>query len=341
MRLLTRIALPAAVALVVLGLCGSADAANLTLGPSLSGAWEAAPCAKPWCTFVNTEATGTGKPLTSPVDGAVVGFSVVGGSTAGSYRLRTATQLGGGLEFEFNRLGTPVTAVPNAGVQSYSTLLPVQAGQSIGLAVSKGASMAFGPGGHYVEWVRELPDSGASEGQADWPESVGYDVEIQPAPTITGLSATSGPLAGGTSVAITGSDLDGASAVTFGGAPATSFNVVSASRIVAVAPSSPKSATVPVTVATAAGEGSGGSFSYLAPGETAPKQSSLTRCLVPNLKGKKLKAAKKSLAKAHCKLGKVTKLAGATEKAGKVSKQAPKPGAKLAAGAKVAVTLKP
>jgi IPT/TIG domain/PASTA domain len=342
MRLLARIALPAAVALAVLGLCGPAEAANVTLGPSLSGAWEAAPCAKPWCTFVNTEASGTGKPLVAPVDGAVVGFSVVGGSTAGSYRIRTASELGDGLEFEFNRLGTPVAAVPNAGIQSYSTLMPVTAGQSIGLGVSKGASMAFSPGGHYVEWVRELPESGPSLVQADWPESVGYDVEIQPAPTITGLSATFGPMAGGTAVTLTGADLEGATSVTFGGIPATRFNAVSASRITAVPPPSPKAATVPITVTTAAGKGTGPGFTYLAPGEAPPKGSpSTARCVVPNLKGKKLAAAKKVLVKARCELGKVTKLGGATTRTGKVAKQSPKPGAKLAAGAKVNTTLKP
>jgi hypothetical protein len=62
-------------------------------------------------------------------------------------------------------------------------------------------------------------------------------------------------------------------------------------------------------------------------------------CKVPNLKGKSLKAAKRRLAKAHCKLGRVTKEKGVTAKDGKVTKQSPKAGAKRAAKAKVAVTL--
>ena len=47
------------------------------------------------------------------------------------------------------------------------------------------------------------------------------------APTVTGLSPTSGPAAGGTLVTITGTGFTGATAVDFGTTPATSFTVVS------------------------------------------------------------------------------------------------------------------
>jgi hypothetical protein len=50
------------------------------------------------------------------------------------------------------------------------------------------------------------------------------------APTITGISPNAGPLAGGTTVTITGTSLSGATAVTFGGTAATSFAVDSADR---------------------------------------------------------------------------------------------------------------
>jgi beta-lactam-binding protein with PASTA domain len=57
-------------------------------------------------------------------------------------------------------------------------------------------------------------------------------------------------------------------------------------------------------------------------------------CIVPKLKGKKLGAAKKALAKAHCRAGKITKKFS-TVKKGRVISQKPKPGKHLAAGAKV------
>ncbi len=62
-------------------------------------------------------------------------------------------------------------------------------------------------------------------------------------------------------------------------------------------------------------------------------------CIVPKLKGKTLAAAKKGLAAAHCKLGKVTSKKGAAGKAAKVASQSPAAGKKAAAGAKVNVKL--
>lgn len=62
-------------------------------------------------------------------------------------------------------------------------------------------------------------------------------------------------------------------------------------------------------------------------------------CVVPKLKGKKLKAAKKRLRRADCKIGHVGKRKGVSAKTGKVVKQKPKPGKVLPAGSTVKVTL--
>ena len=56
------------------------------------------------------------------------------------------------------------------------------------------------------------------------------------APTVTGLAPSAGPAGGGTTVTISGTDFIGVSAVTFGANPATSFTVVNATTITAVAP---------------------------------------------------------------------------------------------------------
>ncbi|MBN1631018.1 MAG: IPT/TIG domain-containing protein, partial [Thermoleophilia bacterium] len=70
-------------------------------------------------------------------------------------------------------------------------------------------------------------------------------------PVITGVSPACGPAAGGTVVTISGSGFSGATAVGFGGVPATTFTVDSANQITATAP--PGAGTVDVTVTTPAG----------------------------------------------------------------------------------------
>jgi hypothetical protein len=55
-------------------------------------------------------------------------------------------------------------------------------------------------------------------------------------PVVSSLSPNTGPTTGGTSVIITGTNLTGATAVTFGGVAATSFTVTSGTKITAVDP---------------------------------------------------------------------------------------------------------
>jgi len=63
------------------------------------------------------------------------------------------------------------------------------------------------------------------------------------------------------------------------------------------------------------------------------------RCIVPKAKGKALRTAKRSLVKAHCKVGKVKKAFSAKVKKGRVIAQSAKPGKKLAPRAKIRLTV--
>ena len=72
-------------------------------------------------------------------------------------------------------------------------------------------------------------------------------VKAVPVPTVTGVSPSSGPLGGATSVTITGTGFSGVSAVTFGGSAATSFTVNSMSSITATAPGGTGTVDVQVT----------------------------------------------------------------------------------------------
>ncbi len=71
------------------------------------------------------------------------------------------------------------------------------------------------------------------------------------APTVTSISPTAGPATGGTSVIITGANFSGATAVNFGGTPATGFTVNSATQITATAPAG--TGTVDIRVTSAGG----------------------------------------------------------------------------------------
>lgn len=170
-----------------------------------------------------------------------------------------------------------------------------------------------------------------------------FNAEVQPAPTVSSLGVASGPTAGGTAVPIFGTDFTDVTGVAFGSAPATSFSVTSEGALTAVAPARATAGAVSVTVTTIAGKANAPqAFTYEAPPPVLPiAPAPVQNCVVPNLKGKNLKVATAALEKAKCKLGKVTKLGGATAKSGKVAAQGAKAGAKLVVDSKVTVTLKP
>ena len=91
-----------------------------------------------------------------------------------------------------------------------------------------------------------------------------YTYTAAPTPTITGLTpAASGPVSGGNTVTIRGSNLNGATAVTFAGTPASSFTISSPTQVNAVAPPGTVG-TAPVVVTTPAGASAGFNYTYIA-----------------------------------------------------------------------------
>jgi hypothetical protein len=103
-------------------------------------------------------------------------------------------------------------------------------------------------------------------------EVIGIDnVQLLPTyapPTVTSVTPTSGPAAGGNTVTITGTNLTGATSVNFGGVAAASFTVVSATSITAVVPGG-GSGAVSVIVTTPNGSNAANSlYSYVIPTPT-------------------------------------------------------------------------
>lgn len=102
-------------------------------------------------------------------------------------------------------------------------------------------------------------------------------VVVVPAPTLTGVSPSAGPTGGSTSVTITGTNLTGATAVTFGGTAATSFTVDSATQITATTPAGSVGAQNVVVTAPGGSVTSTGGYAYVA----APTVTSLNTTAGP------------------------------------------------------------
>lgn len=324
MRLMKWVAALAAV--VALGTASAAEAAPITVGSPLTGSFTP--------TKFNTVGTvasnGLPEPgavVSSPVNGVVIAWHVID-AQGGPFKLRIAHPSGG----VFIGAGTSAPATPTStSIQTFPTNLPIHAGDLIGIDNSQKEDeigVLEAKGASFIAWVPPLPEGGTSP-SAPGPLEVGFNAVVQPAPTLTAISPASGSIKGGTAVTVAGTDFANVSGVSFGGVPAASFSVASEGQLTAVSPAVKKAGAVDVTVTTVAGTTAA----------TTVDKFKYKACVVPKLNGKSLKAAKKKLRKASCKLGKVKLRGDATAKTGKVVKQAPKPGRQLAPGSKVKVTL--
>jgi hypothetical protein len=281
-------------------------------------------------TLFNTALPEKGANLASPVTGAIVRWRMQD-AAGGPFFLRVLRPNGSGA---YTAVGTSNPATPSgSGLQTFTANLPVHAGDLIGVDPTSGTDkvgVAEAAGASYG-FVFPPPFDNATvapSGTVSGKEIL-VSAEVQPAPAITAIEPDFGPVAGGTSVTITGTDLNAASAVKFGDVPAASFTVESETKITAVAPPSKVVGPVDVTATTLAG--------------TSPIVSAdrfyYEGCTVPKLKGKTLKTAKRSLGRAGCKIGKVKRRSAKGSKKGKVLSQQTKPGKVLALRTKVNVTV--
>jgi hypothetical protein len=312
-------------------LAGSAEAKIVTVGSPLTQQFEPQGCIE-ICTVIPTGFEDGSALVGSPVTGAVVRWRILQASPAHQYRLRVVNRAG---TATFIGAGASAPATPaGSGLETFATALPIQAGQMIGLDLQSGASIGVFEDLTTSSFAFFAPRLGEGEARTTELEElsageVAFNADIQPAPTVSGYSPSSGPINGGTRVTISGTDLTGATSVTFGGIPAVSYSVDSEGQITAVTPPFPNPGTYAIRVTTVAGGASPiAAFAALA-------------CTVPNVKGKSLKGAKKRIRKAGCGVGKVTKRKGATAKTGDVRRTNPKAGTNVPPGTKVRIVLGP
>ncbi len=328
-----RFSLAGLTAALALALCAGPASAQITVGqvapvnPELD-------CSSPsisWDELQVSLASGASYSVPSP-GGVITSWSTSAGPGSGQlFELKVFRPTGGG-SYQVVAHDGPRALTPST-VNTFAVSIPVQSGDIVGDHVVAGSSDTA----CYFGTPNALDITGWSF--ADHADGTTFSLEeteggtrsnisaaLLPPPTLTALAPAKGSIKGGTAVVLTGTNLAEVKGVSFGATPAT-FAVNSESQITATAPASSSLAAVPVTVTTVAGTASTPTtFQYLG-------------CKVPNLGHKKLKAAKKALKKAGCKLGKAKLTGEATTKTGKVEKQKPKRGKLLAPGSKVNVTL--
>jgi hypothetical protein len=240
----------------------TASAAVVTVGSQLTG--------DEWDSFAPEELFPSGAvdllnprlktQASSPVTGAIVGWNVRE-AVGGPFFLRVLHPVGGG---GYAGAGTSVGESPlTTGLEHFATDLPIHAGDTVGVDLSHpsdkiGLNIFVEPNpSTFSYFPSALPEGGASTpvdapiiGQLSL--EIGFNAEVQPAPSVTAIGTTEGPAAGGGTVVITGTDLERTAAVHFGSAAATSSPISESSLSVTVPPG-PPSTSVPISVTTVAG----------------------------------------------------------------------------------------
>lgn len=322
------IALTLAIALSAWAGAG-AQASTVTVGSPLTGAFAPAEYgAGGPITMFNSALPEPGANVTSPVTGVILRWSITG-AEGGPFKLRVLTP---GTANKYTGAGISGGGIPTStGVQTFATVLPIKAGQTIGLDNTNDTDKigkAAVPGASFGFLNPVIAEGATAAGNEQTGEEIGFNAEIQPIPTITKLTPAEGTFEGGTSVTISGTDFVDVKSVSFGEQQAASYTVDSAGQITAVSPAAFRRNTVDVTVTTIAGKSL----------TVAADKFAYTACVVPNLKGKKLKGARKALTRSGCKLGPVRRAPKAGKNA-KVIKQDIATGKTRAPGAKVGVKL--
>ncbi|MET9024106.1 IPT/TIG domain-containing protein [Nocardia sp. NPDC004168] len=181
----------------------------------------------------------------------------------------TATTSGGtsnGLPYTYIAVPTLTAAVPNVGVEAGGTIVVLTGtGLTGATAVDFGATPATSFTVDSATQITAVAPAGTGTVQLTVTTAGGTSNGVAytyiPLPTLTTVLPNVGLEAGGTIVVLTGTGLSTATAVTFGGTPATSFTVLSDTQITAVAPAG--TGTVQVTVTTAGGTSNGIAYTYL------------------------------------------------------------------------------
>jgi IPT/TIG domain len=275
----------AAIAAAIL-LPASADATTVRMGDSsvpleFTGGFGCGPCTQGFT--LAQSFTPDGEVNFAPASGLITSWHVSGRGTLRLSVLESAPEGG------WVAVGTSVAATNLEG-QPNATSLPIGAGDMIGVDLGPSSGMSLIghdalTNGEALEWEMPLMnDEMAREPtRAIRDLRLRLNADIVLAPLVSSLTPTSDSTAGGNAVKISGLYLDGASSVTFGSTPASSFSVDSSGQVTAIAPPSTAS-TVDVRVT-----GPGGSsevspadrYTFTAPTTTTSTTTNPTTKAIP------------------------------------------------------------
>jgi hypothetical protein len=132
-------ALAALLGVAGLGLLVAPAQASTLVGSPLTGTiGSGSRDCTPACTDINTVLPDSGANLTSPFDGVIVRWRMIGNSGATSFRLRIVHPEGGG---QFTGVGASSEEVPmGVGPTTFPTRLPIAAGDMLGINIHGGVS---------------------------------------------------------------------------------------------------------------------------------------------------------------------------------------------------------
>ncbi len=205
--------------------------------------------------------------LAAPADGTVVSWSVIG---SGTLKLRVLRPVGGSVI----AAGTSAAATDlMAGANP--TSLPIRAGDVVGVDLVSPSALGdvIANTATMGKFSPRVPDDGLADAPTETLSDFEllYNATIVLTPSIAALTPTSGSTTGGETIKILGSNLDGATGVSFGSKAAT-FTVDSPNQITATAPAAPAS-TVDVRVSSPGGTSAvndGDKYTFTAAGPGAP-----------------------------------------------------------------------
>jgi len=239
----------ALVASAVLLWPGAAGATTVRMGDAsaqlkYNGGTGCQPC-EPTYTFAQGFA-GNGDVDFAPAAGLITSWRV---AADGPVKLSVLESVEGG---GWVAVGTSAEATNLEG-EPNATSLPIGFDDLIAVDLGPGPKGVIGyeelENGELLQWTPGFP----ADAMAREPDLTrrGYRLKLSAdvvlAPVLSSLAPTSGSTTGGNAVEITGKYLDGATSVTFGSIPASSFSVDSPNQITAIAPASTAS-TVDVRV---------------------------------------------------------------------------------------------